>query len=373
MLVMKKKILKSLAAILFLVPFILICAREAFPEEDAESYYDKGTDLLRQGDLAEAISNFDLAINIIKQNGISDEEKEPLAEAYNNRGLAYYDLGNYLDAEQDFFNAKDYNSEDIKILNNLALTYYVQNYFTLAMGYYEEALDLIMEEEPIHADIYNNLGVCYANQDPPDLTKAMTAYNNSIRISKEAEWGDDVKLAVEDTSNYTEAYYNRGNLYYNENSFDAAINDYNFTITFYEGALSTESDVLENAYYNRGLCYYNKGLYSDAINDYEKVIELNPSYMWAYYAKGFAHYMIYQDAEAIAEYQMVLDSGGSEVYPYALFGMGLVKMRKQDTFDQGMEYLQQSCDSGNCTIACEALEQGLFASPGTILDFELPL
>jgi tetratricopeptide (TPR) repeat protein len=261
----------------------------------------------------------------------------------------------------------------MKALNNLALAFYVQDYFSIAMDYYEMALELIEEEEPIHADIYSNLGNCYANQDPPDLTKAMAAYDNAIRISWEAEWGDDIVLAVDDENfNYTDAYYNRGNLYYRENNYDKALDDYSVTIIFYENALSPDSDVLENAYYNRGLCYYNKELYSEAIDDYEKTIELNPGYIWAYYAKGFAHYMSYEDTEALVEYQKVLDSGNTEVSPYALFGMGLVNVRNKDTFDQGMDYLQQSCDTGQCSIACETLEQGLYADPGTILDFELP-
>jgi len=46
---------------------------------------------------------------------------------------------------------------------------------------------------------------------------------------------------------------------------------------------------IPEAYFNRGNIYYNQGLYSLAIDDYSKAIELNPDYTKAYFNRGLAY------------------------------------------------------------------------------------
>jgi tetratricopeptide (TPR) repeat protein len=337
--------------------------------DDAKSLYDKGTDLLRQGELDDALISFNESLSqLIGKSDLTAEEKNQLSESYNNRGLVYYEKKDYTNAEIDFTQAKEWNYLNFKAINNLALVYYVLEDYSNAILEYLSAIDLIDEgeEEPMHADIYNNLGVSYLKQPVPDFSEAMKAYNKAIQISQKDFSGDILIKSV----GYTEAYYNRGNLYYNLKAYNDAINDYTITIDFYENSKkSEESDVLELAYYNRGLSYYNLNNFASAILDYTKSIEQNPGNMWTHYAKGFAHYMLNEDIDAEIEFQLVL---GFEIDAYARFGLGLLYCKKTESFDDGMDYLKESCSSGSCDIACEALEQGLYADPGTILYFELP-
>ena len=79
----------------------------------------------------------------------------------------------------------------------------------------------------------------------------------------------------------TEAYNNRGNIYYNWGEHDLAIEDY-------DKAIELKPDYAD-AYNNRGIAYGNKGDYDRAIIDCDKAIELNPNYADAYSNRGAAY------------------------------------------------------------------------------------
>jgi len=48
----------------------------------------------------------------------------------------------------------------------------------------------------------------------------------------------------------------------------------------------------DDAYYNRGNTYYDKGQYDKAISDYSKAVEINPKFADAYINRGIAHYSL---------------------------------------------------------------------------------
>jgi len=227
--------------------------------------------------------------------------------------------------------------------------------YPAAISWYENAITQSVGDEPYLVDIYNNLGVCYANQTSPDFTKAEENYNNAIQMTEEKNL------------DYTDAYYNRGNLFYNQGNdlkwqakqseaiikFNQAISDYTVTINFYKNAKDLEGfpDAYRNAYYNRGLCKYDKGQYNEAIPDYEEAIKLNPGFMWAYYAKGYAHFMMDEYDKAFQEFEKVLDS---DIDSYARYGMGVVFAKKRQ-YEKALLYLNESCNLGNA-YACDTLK-----------------
>jgi tetratricopeptide (TPR) repeat protein len=357
-----------------LLSFVLIWPATVISEEKtADTHFVEGTESLRKGDFNGAIISFTSAINLLKDK-TSDDEVKLLSEAYNNRGLAYYENKDYPSAEADFNASYVKYAANTKAKSNLALVYFVQGRYSDAKYKYLEALPALYssEEELYHADIYNNLGVCYAKTG--ETSNAMGAYNNAIRISK-WDYRDNDTITKK---SYTDAYYNRGNLYYNDKNYDHAITDYTVTIDFFKGTLQEKVEkkegekegVLEKAYHNRALCYYNKGMYQEAINDYTKALEVNPDYAWAHYGKGYAHFMLNQNDAAIAEYT-IINTPQSGINYWAQFGLGLAWCRKGN-FDKGMAYLHQSCDSGSCSDACDTLEQNRYADPGIIMNFQLP-
>jgi len=353
--------------------------------DDPKQDFLQGTHHLRQNEIDSAIDRFNSVFKALSDiTDRNEEQNRLLAETLNNRGLAYMEKAKergqqnlYYDlAEKDFKNAQSIFPADSMAGNNLGLLYYELGRYEDSIEAYEAALSVIPQVtpfEPYHADVFSNLGVCYAKKDPPDVEKALASYTQAIEIAK-------ANPAREWAMLYSMAYYNRGNLYYNLNQYDKARADYTETINFLEKGEDTKSEILENVFYNRGLCYYNQGKYQEAINDYTKSIELNPGYMWAYYAKGFAHYMLGQDSLAEDSYQKVIAPAETNLSTaeraHVKFGYGLIYVRKkvagQNNFDKGMAYLKEACNSGRCGIACQVLEKGLYADPGTILVFELP-
>jgi len=157
------------------------------------------------------------------------------------------------------------------------------------------------------------------------IINAEDAYNNAIRIT------------TTKNLDYTNAYYNRGNLYYEQKKYDQAIADYTVTIDFFKSAKDMDYDY-SDAYYNRGLCYFNKNQYDQAIAEYQEAININPSFIWAHYSKGYVHFLKGEYSQALAEFQQVLnlpdDFRAKEgAHSYAQLGMGLV-YHKQGHYEQ---------------------------------------
>jgi tetratricopeptide (TPR) repeat protein len=149
-----------------------------------------------------------------------------LAEAYNNRGNAYSDLGQYQNAIED----------------------------------YNKAIRL----QPDYAKAYSNRGLAYA--DLGQYQSAIKDYDEAIRLQPDL----------------AEAYNNRGIVYYDLGQYKRAIEDYS-------KAIRLQPDYAK-AYYNRGLAYSKHlDEYQLAIEDYNKAIRLDPNYAQAYNDRGAAY------------------------------------------------------------------------------------
>jgi tetratricopeptide (TPR) repeat protein len=100
----------------------------------------------------------------------------------------------------------------------------------------------------------------------------------------------DCAQAIRFNPNYSQAYFNRGNiLYLKQKNYDAALVDYNKVIEL------NPNDFL--AYFNRGNIYLKQENYNAAFVDYNKAIELNPNDFRAYFCKGYI-YKIQENYEA---------------------------------------------------------------------------
>ncbi|HIA19543.1 MAG TPA: tetratricopeptide repeat protein, partial [Planctomycetaceae bacterium] len=135
------------------------------------------------------------------------------ADAYNNRGIAYINMGEVSRAIADY-------NEAIRINPDYALAYY-------------------------------NRGHAYGEKKEYD--KAIADYSDAIRINPD----------------YAAAYNNRGSAYYKVGDVDKAIADYT-------EAIRINPDYAA-AYVNRGIAYRNVGKVSRSIADYTKAIRLDPT------------------------------------------------------------------------------------------------
>jgi protein O-mannosyl-transferase len=157
--------------------------------------------------------------------------------AYNNRGNAYWSLGNYRQALEDY--AK------------------------------------VIELNPKLPEAYNNRGAAYQN---------LGNYRQAI---------EDYTKAIEVKPKYAEAYNNRGGAYAILGNYRQAIEDCTKAIEL--------NPKYAGAYNRRGNAYGSLGNYRQAIEDYSKAIELNPKYAGAYNSRGKAYGSLGNPGQAVAD------------------------------------------------------------------------
>ena len=182
-----------------------------------------------------------------------------LMEAYNNRGLAYCDTGDFNAAIVDFTKAIDLDPEDAVVYDNRGLTYRDTGDFDAAIVDFTKAIDL----DPEDAVVYNNSGLAYADQS--NFAAAIEDYSRAIEL--------DPEFAV--------VYSNRGNAYCDTGALDTAIEDFTKAID-----LDPEDAVV---YSNRGFAYCNTGDFNAAIEDFNKSIDLDPEDAVVYNNRGNAY------------------------------------------------------------------------------------
>jgi tetratricopeptide (TPR) repeat protein len=230
------------------------------------AYNNRGAAYLNLGEYEKAIADLDQAIEL-------DPE---YALAYNHRGAAYFSLGEYEKAIADYDRAIELDPEYAMAYNNRGYAY-------LNLGEYEKAIadwDQAIELDPELAMAYNNRGYAYLNLG--EYEKAIADLDQAIEL--------DPELAM--------AYGNRGAAYLSLGEYEKAIADCDQAI-----ALDPE---LAMAYNNRGAAYLNLGEYEKAIADLDQAIALDPELAMAYNNRGAAYLNLGEYEKAIADYERVL-------------------------------------------------------------------
>ncbi|MCR4880474.1 MAG: tetratricopeptide repeat protein [bacterium] len=168
-----------------------------------------------------------------------------LSDAYNFRGNAKYELGEYAAAIEDF-------SKAIELCPHSSRHYYDRSWAYLRTDRSEEAiLDMnkALELEPNTPGYYYDKG--RMEYDCKRYKEAVSDFSKGLEISP-----DDV------------SFIRRGNCYVEMKEYDLALADYN-------KAISLEPDNYL-AYYQRGLLYEETECLKKALNDFEKALELCP-------------------------------------------------------------------------------------------------
>jgi tetratricopeptide (TPR) repeat protein len=217
--------------------------------DDAEAYYNRGIAYYDIKDYNKAINDYSKAIELNPDD----------AKTYFYRGNAYGRIEDYDKAINDFSKAIELNPDYAEAYNNRGNAYNKIKNYNKAINDYSKAIEL----NPDLAVAYNNRGVAYAEIE--DYDKAINDYSKAIELNP-----DDAKV-----------YYNRGHAY-------NKIKDYNKAINDYSKAIELNPDYADT-YNNRGNAYVAMEDYDKAINDYSKAIELNPDYAETYYNRGHAY------------------------------------------------------------------------------------
>lgn len=104
-----------------------------------------------------------------------------------------------------------------------------------------------------------------------------------------------------------DAHRHFGSEYGTRREFQAAVNNYSRAIRL--------DPIYTQAYFNRGVLYWRElGRYSEAVEDLTQVLELAPSWNIAFFNRGLAYKMLREHDLALADFERYLAEGTDEFW-----------------------------------------------------------
>jgi len=140
----------------------------------------------------------------------------------------------------------------------------------------------------------------YSNEK---FDEALAYFDNAVQA---------VDANIQASTNPSEAYFYRANIYYDRSEYDRALADYDKVIE-----LSPDDAV---GYFFRGDAYEAIGDYDRAFADYDKAIELNPDDPAAYFFRGMAYNIMNEYDSAIADYDKMIELSPNDADGYFFRG-----------------------------------------------------
>ena len=304
---MKKKFLLSLVIFLSI---LCLSAVDTFAQINKVYFYNMGRKNLMENRFTQAIDNFNTLIK-------ADTTQH---DAYFFRGIAKYNLNDYIGALSDFNTSIRINSVFTQAYHYRAITYSQLNRFEDAIKDYDSAIDI----RPDYLGIYYSRGITYLMSQ--QLEKAIDDFNRYLRFEPQA--GD--------------AYLNRGTAYLMQKDTVKALIDYNkaininafdpvaFTRRARIYALREENDKALSdlnkalsldstnsfSYFNRALVRYNMKDINGALADLNKVLDADPDNALTYYNRALIRSQIGDYNNALADYAKVIEINPNNVLVY---------------------------------------------------------
>lgn len=213
---------------------------------------------------------------------------------------------------------------------------------------YNGAIDLftaVLEQDTNNAEIYNNLGLCYANTGNDE--KAEKNYLKSIELNP--------KLP--------QTYINLVDIYYRHRRFEDGTNILHYAIAqlpddlvfrhylarFYmeDAKRDLAIDELEyildrqpdnyDAYYDLGRVYFELGNYDSAIENFENVVEYKEDNEWIYYYLGEAYQANDEIDKALSNFLKCIARNNKFALAYKK--AAILYMARRD-YEDALEYLE---------------------------------
>lgn len=226
---------------------------------------------------------------------------DPNVDNVNNRGLAYFSLGDYLNALNDFRCASSLKFNSNSLFNEaLALE---------KLKLIDEAifvLNQLISQEPSHYEALNFLGAIYSELNQPirandyfDTALSISPnfidsiFNKALLCHKLCLYLEAVKLfekIIILEPNNKSAWNGLGASLLENKSFDRAL------ICFTE-AIKNDANFFE-AYLNRGKVFHEMSRFSDAIESFEMSLHLIKDSSEAYFCKGNSLYSMGETVQA---------------------------------------------------------------------------
>lgn len=302
---------------------------------DKQQFFFRGRQSLIEGKYARAIETFNILTHL----------DSLLYEAYFLKGIAKYNLGDFIGAQLDFDRTLKINPIYTPAYHYRAITHSRIGKYDLALKDLEEAVDLrpgysglyfsrgvtyflsqqfdkaikdfnrFLIHEPKVSDAYLNRGASYLFLG--DTTKALNDYNTAISLNRfdpegfirrsriftllkqDQEALEDLNSAVKLDSSNTYAYFNRALLRYNLKDINGALSDLDLVLKEEPGNALT--------LYNRALIRSQIGDYNRALEDYDRVLEINPNNVLAYYNRAALFTQMGRYRDAMDDYSQAIN------------------------------------------------------------------
>jgi tetratricopeptide (TPR) repeat protein len=222
------------------------------------------------------------------------------ADAYNNRGVAWYYKGDNDRAIVDYTEAIRLNPRLAPACLNRGVAWYYKGDNDRAIADYTEAVRL----DPNYALAYNNRGTVYAAKGDND--RAIVDYTEAIRLSaKYADAYSRRARAYTDKEDYIHAGADWERvLWINPDNIDAR--DNLEALRQMAGMSSEQAQVAAQAANQRGATAYNQRDYDGAIQEFTEAIRLDPKFALAYSNRGNAYFYKMDYVHARADFEQVL-------------------------------------------------------------------
>jgi tetratricopeptide (TPR) repeat protein len=208
------------------------------------------------------------------------------AEAYDARGDAHAEMGNFERAIQDYGEALKLKPEDASPLLERGLAYEQTGDHNRALRDFDEALKL----NPKNDIAFYYRSIVHAKKGNND--RAIQDLDEAIQL---------------DPSSY-EKFLARGNSYYAKGDFDRAIADYDQAIK-----LNPKNDI---AFYYRGIVHAKKGNNDRAIQDLDEAIELDPRSDGKFLWRGYSYDAKGDFDRAMADYDHAINLGSKDAQTF---------------------------------------------------------
>ena len=277
----------------------------------AQSYFGLGNIYLNEWDFEKALIHYELAL-----------EKNPtLPRAHLNRGVIFFKLGNYTEAEKEFLEEIKANPGDEKAYNNLSVLYRLQGKHSQAIQFAQKAIQL----RPNYGFAYYNLSSAY--QSLNQHSKAESVLVEATLIVPQA----------------TQIHYILAILYLKKNQLEKAQKQFNLVISTpqvkgedydlsqisgLEKSTLEYIEVKANSFYNLGLIYGLKGELDSAEESFKNALQVKPNWSEAHSNLGKVYELKNDFTQALHHFEAaVRNSPQKAIYHYNL---GLIYLKSGD-------------------------------------------
>lgn len=245
-----------------------------------------------------------------KEAALPDEEKQKLAtqrqaQAEKDKGNELYKQKQFAEALKHYDTAITLDPTNISFLNNKAAVYFEQKEFDLVLSTCKRALEVGEQFNANFKDrarAWERVGNVHAAKG--DVDAAIAAYEsclledqsdrvrNTLKKLREQKRKAEAEAYLD--KNKSEEAKERGNQLYKDGNFKGAIDEYSEALK--------RDPTNYKVYTNRANCYSKLMEWAKAMEDTDKALSIEPNFVKAYIRKGKIHHFLKQYHKALEAY-----------------------------------------------------------------------